>query len=181
MTPRPRLTHMTRMILLAFLFAALTTACTTSGSTDPGSEDKDAEAFKTEMDTEAKSLLPDLMATFGGELNGMQATFYERSGFGLWDYVAEGVISRPLGTVSEKLDKATEVLEQHGYVVERDDKHRRVSGTRDTIGVIVQAGMPTTDPQVTSLNVRIANVGAISEGDDYAENASSVDYLAYLE
>ncbi len=170
---------MTR-ILLAVLFVALATACTNQDTTGTDGGEPDAETFKAEMDAEAKRLLPDLTSTLGGELSGMQATFYERGGFGLWDYIGEGVISRPLGSVSEKLDKATAVLEEHGYTVERDDEHRRVSAKKDAIGVTVQAGVPTTDPQVTSLNVRIANVGAISDGDDFAESAPAEDYLAYL-
>ncbi len=183
MTTGSKVGRMARILIvaLAAILAVTVAACAPDGSTNgERGADNDAESFKSEMDAEAKTLLPDLMSTLGGELGGMQATFYERGGFGIWDYTASGVFSRPLGTVPEKLDKATAVLGQHGFTVERDNEKRRVFGTKGVIGVTVQAGMPTTDPQVTSLNLRISNIGAISDGDDFAEQAPAEDYLAYL-
>lgn len=174
---------MTR-ILLAVLFAALATACssgnaTDSGSGDPGSGDKDAEAFKTEMDAEAKALLPDLMSSVGGELSGMRAAFSERSGFGLWDYVATGGIGRTDSSTSDSLAASAATLKDHGYTVETDDAQRRVTGTKGDIGVIVEASL--LKGESTGLNLRMSNHGAIHDGDDYAESTPPEDYLAFLE
>jgi hypothetical protein len=172
---------MTRL-LLGLVAAVLLSSCSsgdaTSGRTD---EQPDAAAFKEQMDAEARRLLPDLVSGLGGSLGGMQATFVERGGFGLWDYTAAGVLSRPRGTVDAKLETARSVLEQHGYTVDRDDAHERVTATKGDVGVIVQAGMPTTDPAVRSVNLRISNVGAISDGGDFAESVPPEDYLAYVE
>ena len=76
-------------LLAGLLAATLLVSCTNSGSDSAVSE---TEAFKTEMDTVAARLLPDLMAAVGGRLNGMQATFHERGGFGIWDYTASGTV-----------------------------------------------------------------------------------------
>ena len=93
----PRVAGMTR-ILLAVLFAALAAACTQTGAPpDPVAGTSDAETFKSEMDTEAKALLPDLVTSLAASINGMQATFYERSGFGLWDYTASGGVVWAVG------------------------------------------------------------------------------------
>ena len=118
----PRVARMTRL-LLGIVAAVLLSSCSsTDGSPSGDSADQlDAAAFKQEMDAKARSLLPDLVAALGGELGGMQATFYERGGFGIYDYTASGVLSGPRGTVAAKLDAATEVLEQHDYAIERDD------------------------------------------------------------
>lgn len=177
----PRVSAMTRL-LLGLVAAVLLSSC--SSTDDPASgradEQTDAAAFKEQMDAEARDLLPDLVSGVGGTLDGMQATFTERGGFGLWDYTASGVLSRPRGTVEAKLDSAGAVLEQHGYTVERDDAQLRVRGTKDDIGVTVQAGMPTTDPSVRSMSVRIANVGALEDDGDSAADTPPEDYLAYL-
>ena len=169
---------MTR-ILLAILFAALATACTNAGSQDPEGGDKDAEAFKAEMDAEAKALLPDLMSTLGGEINGMQATFRERGGFGLWDYVASGGIGGTDSSTTDSLAASATTLEDHGYTVKTEDAQRRVSATKGDIGVIIQASLLTGES--VGLNIRMSNHGAISDGDDFAEDAPTQDYLAFLE
>ena len=173
---------MTRL-LLGIVAAVLLSSCSsTDGSPSGDSADQlDAAAFKQEMDAEAQSLLPDLVAALGGQLGGMQATFYERGGFGIYDYTASGVLSGPRGTVAAKLDAATEVLEQHDYAIERDDAKERVTATKGDVGVTVQTGMPTADPQARSLNLRMSSVGGIQDGDDFAESAPPEDYLAYLE
>lgn len=178
MTTHPRLARMTR-ILLVVLIAALASACTNASSGGDNGGDKDAEAFKAEMDAEAKTLLPDLMSTLGGELNGMQATFYERGGFGLWDYVASGAIGGTDSSTTDSLAASAATLEEHGYAVETNDAQRRVTGTKGDIGVIIEASL--LKGESTGLNVRIANHGAISEGDDFAESAPAEDYLAFLE
>jgi len=182
MTARPTLTRMTRILLavpLAVLFAALATACTNGTSADPGDGEPDAEAFKTEMDAEAKTLLPDLMSTVGGQLNGMQATFRERGGFGIWDYVAAGSISGPESPTTDSLAAAAVTLEDHGFTVEADDAQKRITGSKGDIGVIIEASLLTGES--TGLNIRMSNHGAIGEGDDFAESAPSEDYLAFLE
>ena len=173
---------MTRL-LLGIVAAVLLSSCSsTNGSpTDDSGDQLGAEAFKQEMDAEARTLLPDLVTALGGQLGGMQATFYERGGFGIWDYTATGVLSGPRGTVDAKLDAATAVLEQHDFAVERDDAKERVIATKGDVGVTVQTGMPTTDPQARSLNLRMSSVGGIQDGDDFAESAPPEDYLAYLE
>ncbi len=172
---------MTRLLLGLVAVVLLSSCSSTDGPASRGADDKpDAAAFKEQMDAEAQELLPDLVSELGGSLDGMQATFVERGGFGLWDYTASGVLSRPPGAIDAKLDTASAVLEQHGYSVDRDDAHLRVSATKDAVGVIVEAGMPTTDPTVRSVSVRIANVGALRDEDDFAEGAPPEDYLAYL-
>ena len=169
---------MTR-ILLAVLFAALATACTSGTSTDPGDGEPDSQAFKTKMDAEAKTLLPDLMATLGGQLSGMQATFRERGGFGIWDYVASGGIGGTDSSTTDSLAASAVTLEDHGYTVETDDAHRRVRGTKGDIGVIIEASLLTGES--TGLTIRMSNHGAISDGDDFAESAPPEDYLPLLE
>ncbi|WP_457205868.1 hypothetical protein [Nocardioides sp. P5_C9_2] len=173
---------MTRL-LLGLVAVVLLSSCSSTGDPASGRADEkpDAAAFKQQMDTEAQALLPDLVSELGGSPNGLQASFVERGGFGLWDYTASGVLSRPRGAIDAKLDTASAVLEQHGYTVERDEAQLRVRATKDDIGVTVQAGMPTTDPDVRSVSVRMANVGALEDGDDFAESAPPEDYLAYLD
>lgn len=173
----PRVAGMTR-ILLAVLLAALATACTDGRSAEPGGGDKDAETFKSEMDTEAKALLPDLMTSLGGNINGMQATFYERSGFGLWDYTASGGVGGTDAPTSESLATSADVLEQHDYTVVTDDAQRRVTAKKGDISVIVQAARLTGES--VGLTIRMSNHGAIQDGDDFAESAPAEDYLAYL-
>lgn len=75
-------------VLVGALVGALVTACGNPGTTETGVSKPQAKAFKSVMDAEAEQLLPDLATALGGELRGMQATFYERAGFGLWDYLA---------------------------------------------------------------------------------------------
>jgi hypothetical protein len=56
---------------------------------------------------------------------------------------------------------------------------RRVSGTKGDMGVIIQASLLTGES--VGLTIRMSNHGAISDGDDFAENAPAEDYLAFLE
>lgn len=170
---------MTRLIL-GIVAAVLLSACSTNDAPRSGGSDDqpDAETFKQQMDTEAEALLPDLMTSLGGDINGMQATFYERGGFGLWDYVASGGVGGTDASTTDSLATAADVLEQHDYTVVTDDAKRRVTATKGDIGVTVQASRLTGES--VGLTIRMSNVGAIQDGDDFAESAPAEDYLAYL-
>ncbi|WP_159081474.1 hypothetical protein [Nocardioides sediminis] len=170
---------MTR-ILLGLAVLLLLSACTSdagSGATE-GSE-PDAETVKAEMDGEAKALLPDLLGQVGGEVNGMLATFSERGGFGIWDYVASGAIVKPSGTMTESLAAVETVLVEHGYTVEADDERKRVTGTKGNVSVTVEASLLTAEKKGSGLNIRIGSSG-IQDGDDFAESAPAEDYLTYV-
>ena len=171
---------MTR-ILLAVLLAALAAGCASPGATDAGDGGPDAEAVKTEMDTEAATLLPDLMAAVGGQLNGMQATFYERGGFGIWDYTASGTVYGLPGTDEEALTAGASSLKDHGFTVETDDEKKSLRASKGNVSVIVASAFPDDDKGVASLNLTMSSAEAISDGDDVADDTPAEDYLAYLE
>jgi hypothetical protein len=170
---------MTR-ILLAVLLAALAAACTNPSATDPGDSEPDAEAFKTEMDAEAATLLPDLIEAVGGQLNGMQATFYERGGFGIWDYTASGTVYALPGTDDQALTAGASSLEEHGFTVETDAEKKSLRASKGNVRVIVASAFPDDDKGIASLNLTMSSAEAISDGDDFAENAPAEDYLAFL-
>jgi hypothetical protein len=178
----PRVTGMTRIVLgLAVLL--LLSACTSEdGAKGPAGSGNatDARTVKSEVDAEAEAVLPDLIDRVGGRLNGMQATFYERGGFGTWDYTATGSLVRPSGTTSESLAAVRDVLEQHDYSVEANDSQKRVTGTKGNVSVIVEASLLTAEEKGSGLNVRMGSSEGISDGDDFAESAPPEDYLAYL-
>lgn len=169
-------------LFLTLVVALLVSACTSAGEPhgDDGSSRVDARAIKAEMDAEARSLLPDLLAQVGGTLTGMRATFYERGGHGLWDYTAGGSIERPPGTVAEALGSATAALEEHGFTVESEDAQKRVTGRKENVSVIVEAALLTDDRSVSRLNVSMGNIDAITEGDHYAGSTPPEDYTAQL-
>lgn len=167
-------------IVLVVLLAVLATACTSTGSSDPGDSSADAESFKQEMDAEAKTLLPDLMSAVGGQLNGMQATFRERGGFGIWDYTASGTVHGLPGTDDEALAAGARTLEEHGFTVETDPEKVRLAATKGNISVLVASAFPGDDQGVASLNLSMSSADTISDGDDFAEDAPPEDYLAYL-
>lgn len=169
---------MTR-IMLAVLLAALAAACTSTGASDPGDGSADAETFKQQMDAEAQTLLPELMSAVGGELNGMQASFTERGGFGIWDYRASGSVVGPAGTVDESLAAATSTLEGRGFTVARNESQKRVTGEKGDISVIVEASALTG--RSNGLNLSMGNLSTIGEDDDFAKSAPAEDYLTYLE
>jgi len=168
----------TRLVALLFSIMLLT-SCTSGGNGyGNGSGEPDAAAFKTKMDAEAQTLLPDLMSSLGGNLNGMQATFYERGGFGLWDYTASGGVGGTDAPTTTSFTASAGMLEDHHYTVETDEARREIRGTKGDISVIIQASLLTGES--VGLNIRMSNHGAISDGDDFAENAPAEDYLAYL-
>lgn len=176
-THSPKVSPMTR-VLLVVLLCALAAGCSGGPGSEPGGP-RNAETFKTEMDAEAKALLPDLMVGVGGELNGMQATFYERSGFGIWDYDASGSITDPTGSVKRSLVAATQVLKDHGYTTENDQDSKRVTARKRRLIVTIEASVLTG--QSNGLNLSMGSLDTMSEDDDFAENAPPEDYLAYLE
>ncbi len=177
----PRVAAMTR-IVLGLVVVLLLAACTSDGGSDlDGSGDgPDARTVKAEMDAEAEAVLPDLVGRLGGQFNGMQATFLERGGFGIWDYTASGSLVKPSGTMTESLAAVEGVLEEHGYAVETDDAQRRVTGTKGNVTVIAQASLLTAEKKGSGLNVRIG-VSGIQDGDDFAESAPAEDYLAFVQ
>ncbi|WP_107705877.1 hypothetical protein [Nocardioides allogilvus] len=175
MKPRPRINPLVGL-LVAVLVAALAATCSGRDSADEPSE---AETFKAEMDTEAARLLPDLMDAVGGRLGGMQATYYERGGFGIWDYTASGGIVDTAASTTDSLAASAAVLAHHGYAVETDDEQRRVRGDKGEIVVLVGASL--LKGEATGLNISMGNLGTVSEGDDYAENAPPADYLAFVD
>lgn len=178
----PRVTGMTR-ILLGLAVLLLLSACTSdssSGAPDGSGAEPDAQTVKAEMDGEAQTLLPDLVSTLGGRFNGLQATFVERGGFGIWDYTANGSLLKPSGTMTESLAAVESVLSEHGYAVETDDAQRRVTGTKGNVSVTAQASLLSAEKKGSGLNFRMGTSG-IQDGDDFAESAPAEDYLAYLE
>lgn len=178
----PRVAGMTR-ILLGLAVLLLLSACTSdssSGSPDGSGAEPDAQAVKAEMDAEAQTLLPDLVGRLGGRFNGMQATFFERGGFGIWDYTASGSLLKPSGTMTESLAAVEGVLEEHGYAVETDDAQRRVTGTKGNVSVTAQASLLSAEKKGSGLNVSMG-VSGIQDGDDFAESAPAEDYLAYVQ
>lgn len=175
MKPPAKLNGMVAMLIVV-LVATLAATCTSNDDPDVPSE---AETFKTEMDTEAARLLPDLMQAVGGRLGGMQATYYERGGFGIWDYTASGGILDPAASTTDSLAASATVLTDHGYTVETDDEQRRVRGDKGEIVVIVEASL--LKGESTGLNLSMGNLGTVSEDDDYAENAPPADYLAFVD
>lgn len=183
MTGRPTLARMTRMVL-GVVVAILLCACATSGSgTSEESETDgppDARAAKAEMDAAAQAVLPALASKIGGQVSGLQAHFTERGGFGIWDYAADGHITKPPGTMARALDAAEGALTSEGYAVERDDAQKRVTGTLGNVRIAVEAGLLSDDQVVSSLNVRFGIIGAVSDGDDFAGSAPAEDYLAYV-
>lgn len=173
---------MTR-ILLAVLLAALATACSNAGSTDAGDSERepDAEAVKTEVDAEAAVVLPDLMAAVGGTLGGMQATFSERGGFGVWDYTASGTVYGLPGTAGQALAAGTDSLKDHGFTVEADAEKESVRATKGNVRLTLGSAFPDDEKGVASLNVTFGSADAVSDGDDFADSAPPEDYLSLLD
>ncbi|KRF34093.1 hypothetical protein [Nocardioides sp. Soil805] len=178
---------MTRIVLGLVVVLLLSACSSDSGASDTGATGEgsgstgglDARSAKSEADTEARSLLPDLVGELGGRLNGMQAGFVERGGFGIWDYTASGSLARPSGTLSQSLATAESVLEEHGYTVETNDAQKRVTGAKDDLSVIVEASLLTAEEKGAGLNLRMGIAG-IEDGDDFAGSAPPEDYVAYL-
>jgi hypothetical protein len=178
----PRVARMTRIVLglaVLFLLSACTSESGSAGAGDP-EDSPDARTVKTDVDTEAEVLLPDLLDRLGGRLNGMQATFLERGGFGIWDYTAAGALIRPSGTTSQSLAAVRDVLEQHDYSVEVNDSQKRVTGTKGEVYVIVEASLLSAEEKGSGLNVRMGSSG-ISDANGFAESVPPEDYLAYVE
>lgn len=180
MSANPRLGPMTRT-LLGIVLALTMAACSSgAGSADDERSEPDAEAAKVEMDAAAADVLPDLAAALGGSMSGLQARFFERGGFGIWDYVADGKVGEPPGTMAAVLDTTEGVLSKQGYTVTRDESEKRVTGKKGSVSLIVEAGLLSDVRTVSSLDVHLA-VSGISDGDDFAKAAPAEDYLAYVE
>lgn len=177
---RPRVVHLTRIVISLVVAVALC-SCTSVGGGAKGADGSDAHTVKEEMDREAKTLLPDLVNEVGGELVGMKATFYERSGFGIWDYEADGSIASPPGTMATALGAAADVLERHGFSIASDEDQKRVTGRKGNVSVIVQAALLSDDRAVSSLQLSMGSIEAVGNDDDFAQSAPPEDYLAYLE
>jgi hypothetical protein len=177
----PRVNAMTRIVLGLVVLLSLG-ACTSDGARDTGGSEAspDARSAKAEMDAEARAVLPDLVGRLGGRLNGMQATFSERGGFGIWDYQATGSVIRPAGTMSQSLATVQEVLEEHAFSVRADGDQKRVTGHKGNVTVIVESSLLSAEKKGSGLNLTIGSDG-ISDGDSYAESAPSEDYLGYLD
>jgi hypothetical protein len=168
-------------IVIGLIVALALCSCTSADGNGKAADDVDAKSAKAEMDAEAQALLPDLTKEVGGELVGMKAGFYERSGFGMWDYEADGSIVRPPGTMATALDTTASVLTQHDFSVARDDDQKRVTGEKGNVSVIVQAALLTDDAEVSSLQVSMGTIDPARAGDEFAASAPREDYLTYLE
>lgn len=176
MSALSRVGRMTRVMV--FVLALLLTAVSACSNDSDG---LDAETFKTEMDAEVKVLLPDLMEAFGGDLDGMQADFRERGGFGIWDYAATGTVLGLPGTDDQALAAGAEALTKHGFTVETDDEEVSVRAAKGDIRVVASSARPGDDTGVASLDLTITSAHTMSGDDDFAENAPAEDYLAFLE
>lgn len=184
----PTMDRVMRLATGMLLVVALATlpACSSPDGPDEtgpdasGSAAPTAEEVKSEMDAEARSLLPDLVEQLGADLGGMQATFSERGGFGVWDYRASGTLTEPEGDMASVLTTARQVLTDHGFSAEVDREQLRVRGSKGHVVAIVEAALLTDDAEVSALNLSLGNAEAITDDDDYAEQAPPEDYLAYL-
>lgn len=166
--------------LLGIVAALMLCGCLTSGESTSDPSEPDAKAAKQEMDAAAAEILPALSARLGGTMSLSQARFYERGGFGIWDYAAHGFIIRPPGTMSAVLDATEEVMTKHGYTVTREPGQKRVSGTKGNVSLIVQAGLLKDVRTVSSLNLNL-EVNGIFDGDEFDEDAPPEDYATILE
>lgn len=168
---------MTR-ILLAVLFAAMATACTSGTSTDPGGGDTDAEAFKTRMDAFVRDTLPKLQAEVGGEWGGYTAKFYEKGGnTGQWEYTAGGGTSRPPGTSDEVLDKVEAVLRQQGMEITRPGVISDITARKGNISVQVARALETDVESVSTLRISFSSFNRLKSSDDFAEDAGTTELL----
>lgn len=181
MTIGPRVSHMTRSLLIVLLAVPLAAfgACSVRPASEGG--DPSTKVVKAEVDAAAQKILPALATSVGGRLVGMQATFHERSGFGIWDYGADGSLLKPPGSMATVLDVVASTLGDNEFTVTRDAEEKRVTGERGNVSVILQAGLLSDDAKVSSLQVSLGSIRPTSEGDDFAESAPAEDYLAYLE
>jgi len=170
---------MTR-IILAVLFAALATACAGSG---PGSEvggggDRDAEAFKAEMDAFVSETLPKLQAEVGGSWSGFSAHFTEKGGnTGQWQYSAGGGTSEPPGTGEQVLDKIEAVLGEQGMVITRPGNASDITARKNGILVIVFRALESDIESVSALSVEFLSEDRLKSSDDFAENAGKTELL----
>lgn len=168
---------MTR-ILLAVLFAAMATACTSGTSTDPGGGDNDAEAFKTQMDAFVRETLPRLQAEVGGTWGGYTAKFYEKGGnTGQWEYTAGGGTSRPPGTGKVVLDKVEAVLREQGMEITRPGITSDIAARKGNISVQVSRGLEADITSVSVLNVDFSSFDRLTSADGFAENAGTTELL----
>lgn len=172
---------MTRMMTLLAVMVLLT-AC--SNSVRPASEggDPQAEDLKAEIDAVAKVVVPALTTALGVQPTGLQASFTERGGFGLWDYRASGQFAGPSGTSKELTDSITQTLTDAGLTV-KEDALGAIVGTQGNASVrldVVGSAVAGSSRTQQLVDITIGSSRPTSEGDDFAESAPAEDYLAYL-
>lgn len=172
---------MTRMMTLVAMLVLLA-AC--SNSVRPASEggDPPAEDLKAEVDAVAKDVVPALTTALGVRPSGLQASFTERGGFGLWDYRAGGQFVAPAGTSQELTDTITRTLTDSGLEV-TEDAVGAVLGTKGNASVrltVVRSAVAGTSRTQQLVDITIGSTAPTSKGDDFAEAAPAEDYLAYV-
>lgn len=146
--------------------------------------DPEAADVKKEVDAVARTVLPPLTESLGVTPTGLQATFTERGGFGLWDYRAGGQFVGPEGAHPELMSKLETVLRDSGLDVERDDTRGEVRGTSGNAAVLLTATTARLAGSARRQNlvqVTISSIDPTSVGDEFAETAEPEDYLAYVE
>lgn len=180
MTRGPRVAAMVRIAFIVLLGVALS-AC---GAPVREGGDPPAADVKKEVDAVARTVLPPLTESLGVTPTGLQATFTERAGFGLWDYRAGGQFVGPQGGRDELMSKVETVLRASGLDVERDDTRGDVRGTSGNATVLLTATtarVAGTNQRQNLVEVTIGSTDPTSEGDEFAETAEPEDYLAYVE
>lgn len=168
-------------IILAVLLAALATACTSVGSgpgSGDGGDDRNAEAFKAEMDAFARETLPKLEAEVGGTWGGFSAHFTEKGGnTGQWQYSAAGGTSKPPGTGEQVLDKVEAVLREQGMEITRPGTASDITARKNGILVIVFRALESDVESVSALKIEFLSEERLSSSDDFAEDAGYTDLL----
>ena len=173
---------MTRMMTLLAMLVLLA-AC--NNSVRPASEggDPPAEDLKAEVDAVAKQVVPALTTALGVRPSGLQASFTERGGFGLWDYAAAGQFVGPAVTSQELTATLVQTLTDSGLEVE-EDALGAVKGTKGNASVrltVVRGAVAGSSKSQQLVDITIGSTKPTSEGGDFAESAPAEDYLTYVE
>ncbi|MEO5665981.1 MAG: hypothetical protein ABIR39_22150 [Nocardioides sp.] len=173
------MTRMMTLLAMVVLFAA----CSTSVRPPSEGGDPQAEDLKAEVDAVAKDVVPALTTALGVQPTGLQASFTERGGFGLWDYRASGQFAAPDGTSQELTDTIRRTLTGSGLEVTQDAVGA-VVGSKGNASVrlaIVRSVVAGSSKSQQLVDITIGSTQPTTEGDDFAKSAPAEDYLTYLE